>query len=334
MYTEKQIKEWITERLPKGIKSLTTSIRNSKEIQSYLYEYTKQYSDLTFSARANIIYNEQRPTCVVCNGLTYFNRNNWKFGETCSVKCAANNGRRNEQIKKTHIEKYGVDNILKSPFFKEQNKKNNLKKYGVETYMQSDDFKSKSKKTCVEKYGNEIYVKTEDFKNKYVESCLSKYGVLHYSQTELFNEQRKKTCIEKYGTDHHMKDVDVFEKQQKNSYYFKDYLMPSGQIARVQGYEPLALDLLLSKYEENNIIISNKKIFEMFGVFEYTINDKMFRYYPDIYLKNDNKFIEVKSIRTFEVNKNKNLLKRDCILSKGFSFEFWIFKKNNELIII
>lgn len=333
MYTEEQLKDWISIRLSKSVKSLTVSIRNSKEIQESLLLYTKEHVDLTYSARANIVYNGSRPKCVVCNNNTYFNRNRWEFGETCSVKCAANNIRRNDQIKNTVIEKYGVDNISKTGIFKEALKRHNLEKYGVEHYFQTIDYKEKTMKTCQERYGVEHYTKTSDFKEKYVKTCHERYGVEHYAKTTDFKEKIKLTCQEKYGVSHHMQDLDIFEKQQKASYYYKDYILPSGVISRIQGYEDKALDELLKKYSEEEIIISNKDIFKKCGKFEYVQKGKVHRYYPDLFIPSENKIIEIKSSRTYQVQKEKNNLKKQSVIDKGYNFEFWVYDKNGKSIL-
>ena len=310
MYTEEHLKNWISERLPNGIKSLTISIRNSKLIQESLNCHTQDHQDLTFSAKANIVFNGSRPVCVVCKSYTYFNRNRWEFAETCSVKCAANNKRRNDQIKKTLIEKYGEDNISKTEYFKITLKKHNQETHGVDHYFQSNDYKVKN-----------------------IDTCNAKYGVNSYTQTDEFKEKSRVTSIKKYGTDHPMKSLEVFEKQQKNSFYFKDYTMPSGVTLRVQGYEDKAINELLKTYSENQLIISNKDIFEKCGSFEYIHNDSKHRYYPDIYIPSENKIIEVKSTRTYEVQKYKNLLKQNAVIDKGFLFEFWIYGKTGKTII-
>lgn len=333
MYTEEELKSWITIRInERSIKSLTISIRNSKDIQQSLLYYTKEHIDLSFSARANIIYNGYRPKCVVCGEYTYFNRNNWEFGETCSKKCAANNVRRNELIKETNISKYGVDCIFKSDNFKEQLKIHNKEKYNTDYYFQSDDCNIKTRDNIREKFGVDNYVQSDDFKNKSKETLLKKYNVTHYSKTDEFSEKFKNTSIKKYGVNHPMQNLSVFEKQQHNSYYFKDYTMPSGKIVRIQGYENLALNELLTQYNEDDIMVSNREIFNRFGKFEYLYDNKIKRYYPDIYIISENKFIEVKSKRTFEVSKRQNLAKRDCVLNSGFKFSFWIYGKEKTIL--
>jgi len=130
-----------------------------------------------------------------------------------------------------------------------------------------------------------------------------------------------------------MQNIEVFEKQQKNSYYYKDYTLPSGKIVRIQGYEDKALDELLLIYREEDLLISNHDIFSKFGAFEYEYEEKTHRYFPDIFLIPENRFIEVKSTRTFSVNRQKNLLKKNSVLAKGLDFVFWIYGKEGKKII-
>lgn len=47
--------------------------------------------------------------CLVCGQHTNWNRNH--YNETCSNKCACKNPLRNEKIKQTNLERYGVENI-------------------------------------------------------------------------------------------------------------------------------------------------------------------------------------------------------------------------------
>ena len=56
--------------------------------------------------------------------------------------------------------------------------------------------------------------------------------------------------------------------------------------------------------------------------------------YIYIYIKSINKIIEVKSIWIYNLHKEKNILKSQACINKGYDFEFWIFdeKKNREII--
>jgi hypothetical protein len=106
---------------------------------------------------------------------------------------------------------------------------------------------------------------------------------------------------------------------------YKDYLMPSGKIVRIQGYEPRALTELLKKYSEDDIIIGVKNINDIIGKILYMDDNNIsHRYYPDFYIKSINTIVEVKSAWTYEIHKEKNLAKEQSCLQQGFNFEFMI----------
>lgn len=59
----------------------------------------------------------------------------------------------------------------------------------------------------------------------------------------------------------------------------------------IKGYEHLALDELVKIYNEDDILTDRNDMPKIM----YNFNDKTLRYYPDIYIKSENKIIEVKS---------------------------------------
>lgn len=123
-----------------------------------------------------------------------------------------------------------------------------------------------------------------------------------------------------------MKNVNVFNKQLESSYKSKDYKLPSGKIVKVQGYENQALDMLLERYDESDLIIQDIEIEEKIGKIEYKMDGKNYRYYPDFYIIPENKIIEVKCKFTLNHNKNLNIAKMNACIESGLSFEFMILE--------
>jgi hypothetical protein len=107
-------------------------------------------------------------------------------------------------------------------------------------------------------------------------------------------------------------------------YRFKEFVFPSGRIVKVQGYEDKALILLIQKYSEDNIIVGRKEISAEIGKIYYMNKNTQHIYFPDIYIKSENKIIEVKSSYTYEVHKDINELKKQACIDKGLFFEFLI----------
>lgn len=113
------------------------------------------------------------------------------------------------------------------------------------------------------------------------------------------------------------------ENIEKNSFQFKDYILPSKKIIRIQGYENIALDELLCTIKEDDIILSKRHMPKI----EYIIKNKKHRYYPDIWIKSVNKIIEVKSHWTYKKELIKNIKKALATRKLGYDFEFWIYDK-------
>ena len=217
-----------------------------------------------------------------------------------------------DKKKKTNKEKYGFEHSLDNPEVKEKSRITNNLKYGGNSSMCSDEVKNKSKETNRKKHGTDWYVQSEDFKIKFKESMISKYGVeqvMHYTPS--------------------------FEKSLDTSYRKKLFVFPSGRVEKIQGYEGFGLTELLDKgYSEDDIIVSNKEIEKYTGVIWYLDSEKKRRkYYPDIYLKCENKIIEVKSKYTYEVNISINKTKKQSCLDLGISFQFWIYNSKGERTI-
>lgn len=82
--------------------------------------------------------------------------------------------------------------------------------------------------------------------------------------------------------------------------------------------------MLVITYDEDDIIVGVDNIINEIGFFHYNYEGKIHRYYPDIYIKSENKVIEVKSTYTFNKEKEKNLLKRESVLNKKINFKFII----------
>jgi len=112
----------------------------------------------------------------------------------------------------------------------------------------------------------------------------------------------------------------------KTSYKRKEYIMPSGAIVDVQGYEDKALEVLLSVYNENDIVVGTKNIRLEIGEIFYVDNNKVTRrYFPDIYIKSENKIFEVKSVWTYKKNIDINFLKQKACVDQNINFNFIIF---------
>jgi hypothetical protein len=170
----------------------------------------------------------------------------------------------------------------------------------------------------------------ENGKIKILETNIKKYGVDNAMKCQEFKDKQKQTIIINYGVEHQSQNSKIAEKMLKNSYKTKLYKLPSGKIISYQGYENFALDELLfeEKTNENDIITKRNNVPEIWYNDE---NNKCHRYYVDIYIKSQNRCIEVKSQWTHQM-KNYILEKKNAAESLGYKYDLWIYdRKRNKI---
>lgn len=230
----------------------------------------------------------------------------------------------------TNLEKYGIDFHTQSKEVKDKAKETVLKKYGVNCYIQSSDFKYKTKATNLKKYGVEFYTQTKEVKDKAKKTIFNKYGVENIFQCEEIKDKIKDINIKKYGVANPMQNSMISEKSLINSHKNKDYILPSGNILKCQGYENFALDKIIKewKIEEYDIIVSRDKVPEIWWLDK---DEKRRRYFVDIYIPSKNLIIEVKSIWTITLNKDNIMSKLNASKDLGFNTLLWVFDKKGNL---
>jgi hypothetical protein len=236
----------------------------------------------------------------------------------------------NDKMKKTNFEKYGVENVSQNSEIHNKKIETSIKKYNVEYPLQDKTIKNKIKLTCNKKYGVNSPFQSEIIKDKIKKINILKYGVEYPMQSEEIKNKLKENNLKKYGVEYAFQSKEIQEKISKNSTKYKKYKFPSGNIRNVQGYEPFALDELIKKYKEEEIITDRKYIPRI----QYEINNKKKYYFPDIYIEKDNLIIEVKSTWTYNKKKDINILKYEACIKNNYNFEFWIYnqKKVKEIV--
>jgi len=112
--------------------------------------------------------------CVICKKKFRIHKKREKT--TCSNECLLKlnfsdevNKKRKDSLKKSMLEKYGVNHPSKLPDFKDKLQQTKLEKYGDKNYVNVE----KANKTKFRRYGNANYVNTKKCK----ETCMKRYGV-------------------------------------------------------------------------------------------------------------------------------------------------------------
>ena len=108
-------------------------------------------------------------------------------------------------------------------------------------------------------------------------------------------------------------------------YGFKDHVLPSGRVVKLQGYEPDAVQQLLTAHPESDLD------FDSIPSFPYTAPDGTHHvYHPALYLPGEGLIIEVKSEWTLARNYEVNRLKQQAVLAAGYRFQFWVKSKSSD----
>jgi hypothetical protein len=227
-----------------------------------------------------------------------------------------------EKIKQNFIKNYGVDNPSKLEYIKNKQKNTNLKKYGVEYIVHNKESKEKMIKTNLEKYGVENPLMNKEIREKLKQPCLDKYGVDNVGKSEYFIQKMMNTNNLKYNVKLPLQNAEIAEKGLKNCFKSKTFIFPSGKDIKCQGYEPFALEELVQKYDESDILTKKTDV----PVIWYDDNlGKKHRHYVDIFIPSQNLCIEIKSLWTINIIKNNVFLKQDSAKKLGYNYEIWVY---------
>jgi len=291
--------------------------------------------------------------CENCtNNIKYNNIKNTTL-KNYGVSCSFLSPIIREKIKKTNIEKYGHEFHLqnenirkkrddtfmqnygghpsKNIIIKNKIKETNLKNFGVENVFQSIAIKNRIKESNLKNFGVENVIFCQEIKNKIKATNLVKYGYEYNLQNQEIKNKIKTTCLKKYGVEYSSQSTEIMEKMSKNAYKSKEYIFPSGKIINIQGYENFALNYLIinEKIDESDIITGCKNVPTIW------YNDdsgKKHRHYVDIFIKSQNKCIEVKSTWTAEKKKDCIFLKQNAGKELGYEYEIWIYDKEGNIV--
>lgn len=153
--------------------------------------------------------------CEVCGkDVRYLSVHKFEFThlcKTCKTKKTISEDplfyqKRNEKIKQTNLQRYGVENVFQIEEIKERSKQTCLEKFGTEHATQSKDIKEKVKNTLEFRYGiSNAFQSEKSIQNRnlaYTEEWKQKIKKAHQKSPEeekIILEKREKTCLEKYG---------------------------------------------------------------------------------------------------------------------------------------
>ena len=104
----------------------------------------------------------------------------------------------------------------------EKIKKTCMERYGVEHPAQNKEIYKKIKNTCKERYGVDSYSKTMEWKNRVEDTCMKKYNAKSPLESEEIQNKIKATLIEKYGT-YNIHEIKQIQDTIQQNLYIKHY---------------------------------------------------------------------------------------------------------------
>ncbi len=278
--------------------------------------------------------NNEFPKCEIC-GKEHCRFRRRELRTFCSKDCGLKVMVKNVKI--TSNLKYGVDVPSKSEVIKNKIKEKEIEKYNGLRWCQTDEFKEKSKKTLLENYGVDHNFKSEIIKLQREQTWLNNLGVKSPLESGEVMQKIKDGYYSKYGVYFPSQLKASLNKMLKNR--FKDYSLGE-RIVKILGYENMALDYIIEveNISPLDILVASDLDCPSFS-YVSTIDGEFHVYNPDIYIKSQNRIIEVKSTWTYEKDLNENFEKRIVCLDKGYKFNFYIMgetklKKDQLLEII
>jgi hypothetical protein len=289
---------------------------------SMIEEYFEKSGCILITIKENYVDNTQ-PLEYVCSCGVYWctSWKDYRKGARCE-NCA------NEKRKATLVELYGEDNYFKTEAFKKQNKEHWNSTHGVDHNMKIEEIKEKARQTSTQNHGVPYKFATPEIKALALAAFLEKNEDPAFRK--MVRDKYKATCIKRYGVTHTSKCPTIMHKIMAASYLTKEFIFPSGRLVGIQGYENFCLTYLMTeeKIEEDDIAAGDYEVPTI--KYYYADDDDSHTYYPDIYIKSQNRIVEVKSEYTYNVNKAKNYAKWYAARDAGYTMDVYIFGKHGK----
>lgn len=240
-----QLKELIDSSTAIQLKGLHTKLKSKypyilEDVKKFQYERKIKTCAEAIYLYANDIQNE--PTCCglseKCIKKVMFQSIKDGYCKYCK-KCNHNSEEYKNKIKKTLLEKYGVDNASK---IKESIEKRKIT-YWSKSKEERKKIYEKVKTTLSKNYGS---LSNPEISKKKKETCLKRFGVEHPLQSKEIYEKVKETYKKHYGVDHYSSSEEykkrynkIYESSKKKEIAIKNLIntISKYDLEYIDGYD-------------------------------------------------------------------------------------------------
>lgn len=190
--------------------------------------------------------------------------------------------------RKTDTEKYGITGAEQ---IKAKRKQTNLERFGVENPSILPEIQAKQRQTNLLHHGVAYPAQSKQVREKLKQTNLSHWGVEYPSQNIEIQEKTKQTFLKKYGVDHPSKNKEISLKiaRSTNQITVLKHWFSREDIECRGTYEVAVIEYFNKNQIDYNF---QPQTFLMPNGYTYT---------PDIYLPNQNLWVEIKgTFRTWD----------------------------------
>lgn len=144
-------------------------------------------------------------------------------------------------------------------------------------------------------------------------------------------KKKEETNMKKFGVKAPAQNAEIAKKISKNCYKLKAYILPSGKIINLQGYEHHCLDDLIKRenIDEGDILHERTDVPEIWYKDENNVER---RHFVDFFIKSLNKMVEVKSEWTLDKKLDKVFLKQKAAKELGYDYEIRVYSVKGKLL--
>lgn len=122
-----------------------------------------------------------------------------------------------EKMKKTMIDRYGVEHPAQNKDILEKMKSTTKERYGVEYFVQSDQYREKAEATNLERYGVKWALQGQEAKDKQRQTNLDRYGVANIMDTDQMRQHYMDDYMERTGYAYPMQNPEVQQRSRETN---------------------------------------------------------------------------------------------------------------------
>lgn len=154
---------------------------------------------------SRILIKVECDECSLLKEITYkdYNSYGYKNGIYLCRKC---------KLKKSNLDKYGVENVFQRDDIKKKIKQTNIEKWGVDNVSKLDDVKMKKIETNNNKYGVDWPMQSFTIKQKSIATLLNKWSIDNISKLQIIKDKKEQNYLLKTGYRTPFNDPEIVEK--------------------------------------------------------------------------------------------------------------------------